>query len=442
MSHPHGRPIWLVLLATALFIGPEIAGAGTDEVLDWNVIALEAAAAGGQNNVVVTRTLAMMHLAIHDALNSINRRYEAYIHPGRAEPGADSAAASAAAARDVLASLIPRYGNSAQQARAMEVVDRAHADALARIRDGAAKAHGIAAGQAAAATMIALRRADGAFAPAQYTPGSVPGQWRPHPNPLPPNPPVPDPALAPGNLPALQPQWGQVTPFTLLTASQFRLPPSPGLTSEAYARDYNEVKAVGSKHSTTRTPEQSEIVRYWYEGSPQGWNRIARVIVGSQKLDAWDRARLFALLNAAMADGFIAGADTRYHYNVWRPVTAIRAGDTDGNDATAADPTWETYVNTPPIPDYPSTHSVLGAAASAVMARVLGSDQVAFTMTSGPPFAGITRSFESLSKAARENADSRVWGGIHFRSACDGGLALGERIGRRAAVHYLQRYQE
>jgi hypothetical protein len=123
-------------------------------------------------------------------------------------------------------------------------------------------------------------------------------------------------------------------------------------------------------------------------------------------------------------------------------VTAIRAGDTDGNDATAADPTWETYVNTPPIPDYPSTHSVLGAAASAVMARVLGSDQVAFTMTSGPPFAGITRSFESLSKAARENADSRVWGGIHFRSACDGGLALGERIGRRAAVHYLQRYQE
>lgn len=339
-------------------------------------------------------------------------------------------------------SLIPRYGNAAQQAEAMEIVGRAYAGVLARLRDGSAKDHGIAAGQAAAVAMLALRRSDGAFGPPQYTPGTAPGQWRPHPNPVPANPPIPDPAIAAGNQPALQPQWGRVTPFTLLTASQLCLPPPPTLPSEAYARDYDEVKTIGGKNSVTRTAQQAEAVRYRYEGSPQGWNRIARAIVGPRKLDAWEHARLFALLNAAMADGFVAGADTRYHYNVWRPVTAIRAGDTDGNDATAADPSWETYVNTPPLPDYPSTHSILGAAAAVVMARVLGTDQIAFTMTSGPPFAGITRSFTSLSEAARENVDSRVWAGIHFRSACQGGLALRERIGRRAAVHYLQRYQE
>src|SRR5262245_15258351 len=160
-----------------------------------------------------------------------------------------------------------------------------------------------------------------------------------------------------------------------------------------------------------------------------------------RRLDAWEQARLFALLNAAMADGFIAAADTRYLYNFWRPVTAIRAGDTDGNDATTPDPAWESYVNTPSMPDYPSTHSVLGAAATAVLARFLGTDQVGFTMTSGAPFASITRSFTSFSQAARENAESRILGGIHFRSACENGLALGESIGRRAMAHHLQPYQ-
>jgi hypothetical protein len=144
---------------------------------------------------------------------------------------------------------------------------------------------------------------------------------------------------------------------------------------------------------------------------------------------------------ALEADGFIAAADTRYRYDFWRPVTAIRAGDTDGNDATTPDPAWESYVNTPPMPDYPSTHSVLGAAAAAVMTRFFGTDGVAFTMTSGAPFAGITRSFTSFSQAARENAESRIPGGIHFRSACENGLALGESIGRRAMAHRLQRYQ-
>ena len=202
------------------------------------------------------------------------------------------------------------------------------------------------------------------------------------------------------------------------------------------------MKRLGGKNSTTRTAEQSEVARYWYEGSPQGWSRIARVVAAQRGLDGWDNARLLALVNAVIADGFIAGADTRYLYNFWRPVTAIRAGHTDGNEATAADPAWETFLNTPPIPDYPSTHSVAGAAAATVLARFFGSDQVAFTMASGPPFAGITRSFRSFSQAAQENADSRVYAGIHFRSACQDGIKLGKHIGRRAFIQYVQVYRD
>jgi hypothetical protein len=158
--------------------------------------------------------------------------------------------------------------------------------------------------------------------------------------------------------------------------------------------------------------------------------------------DRWDNARRLALVNAAIADGFIAGFDARYVYEFWRPVTAIRAAVTDGNDATGVDATWETYLNTPPIPDYPSTHSVGGGAASAVLARFFGKDDIAFQMTSGLPFAGITRFFNSFSQAAKENADSRVYAGIHFRSACRDGIKLGEQIGRRAFAHFLQPYRE
>jgi hypothetical protein len=238
------------------------------------------------------------------------------------------------------------------------------------------------------------------------------------------------------------PQWGQVAPFIIATPWQFRLPGPPALASTEYARDFDEVKKMGGKSSTARTADQSEIARYWYEGSPQGWSRVARVAAAQRGLDRWESARLLALVNAVIADSYIAGADTRYLYNFWRPVTAIHAGDTDGNEATAADPAWETFLNTPPLPDYPSTHSVAGSAAATVLARLFGSDQVDFIMTSGQPFAGITRSFSSFSQAAQENADSRVYAGIHFRSSCQDGIKLGKQIGRRAFVQYAQVYRD
>ena len=413
-----------------------------NEVLHWSRVVTDALAAASTDPLTESRALAIVQVAVHDALNAVERRYEPYLYEGRAEPGAAPAAAIAAAARDVLVEVIPAWGKPEQREKALGIVDSAYASALAKVPDGQPKDHGIAIGKATAKAILTARKADGSGAPSQYTAGTAPGQWRPHPNPIPANPPIPDPALAPGNWPAMLPQWAQVTPFTMATPWQFRLPGPPRLASAEYARDYEEVRRVGGKNSTTRTAEQSEIARYWYEGSPQGWSRVARVVATQRRLDRWENARLLALVNAAIADGFIAGADTRYLYNFWRPVTAIRAGDTDGNDATVADVAWETYLNTPPLPDYPSTHSVAGGAASAVLIGFFRSDKIAFTMTSGPPFSGITRSFSSFSQAAQENADSRVYAGIHFRSACQDGIKLGQQIGRRAFAQYLLAYRE
>ena len=434
----------LAFLTFTLFGFTALAGivsARADEITDWNMVAMEILAMGGQNPVVMTRGVAMAHLAVHDALNAIDRRYEPYIYDARSEPGAAPAAAVAAAMRVVLIGALPGFGTPEQHTKAKERVEAAYAAALAKIPEGRARQDGIAAGQAAASAMLTLRKADGATAQVVYTPGTQPGQWRPHPNPMPANPPIADAALAAGNQPAMLPQWGHMMPFTMRAPWQFRLRPPPSLTSEAYTRDYNEVKRLGGKQSGARTAVQSEIARFWYEGSVQGWNRIARLVAGQRSLDRWEHARLFALLNAAMADGYIAGADTRYLYNFWRPVTAIRAGDADGNDATAGDPTWETFMNTPSLPDYPSTHSVLGGAAAVVMSRFFGTDQLSFTMTSGPPFAGITRSFKSLSEAQEENGDSRVYSGIHFRNSTVAGILQGEQIGRQAFAQYLQPYR-
>jgi hypothetical protein len=238
-----------------------------------------------------------------------------------------------------------------------------------------------------------------------------------------------DPPAAADRLPAVLPGWGKVTPFVLRRSGQFEPEGPPPLSSRRYARDYNEVKAIGAQNSATRTPEQSTIARFWYEFSGAAWCRIARGVSQSRGLNTWDTARLLALVNLAMADGFIAGFETKYHFNFWRPVTAIRAGDTDGNDATIADLNWSSFLNTPALPDYTSTHSILGGAASEVLRQFFGDDHVMFTTTSGPPFAGITRSFTSFSQAAEENGASRIYAGIHFRSAVEDGIAQGRQIG-------------
>jgi len=440
MQKPRSNPAtWLAAIVSFTVLWTSSVFAATDPVSSWNSVAAQAALAAGQNGAVASRTLAIVQVAIHDALNAIDSRYERYAFRGTAPHGASVDAAIAAAARDALVGAISvgalpftGFGTVAQQSAAVTQVDAQYAAVLASIPDGISKSDGIAIGQAAAAAILALRSTDHCTDFFAYTPGTRPGDWQPTPNPVPFDPPA-----AADLLPATLPGWGHVTPFVLRRSNQFEPAGPPRLSGRKYARDYNEVKTIGEKNSATRTAEQTSIARFWYEGSPSGWSRIARVVAESHSLDSWETARLLALVNLAMADGFIAGFETKYEFNFWRPVTAIRAGDTDGNHRTDADPAWSSLLNTPAIPDYTSTHSVLGGAASNVLRRFFHNDNVPFTTTSGAPFAGLTRSFTSFSEAAAENGESRIYAGIHFRSAVEDGIRQGKRIGAFVFTHAL-----
>jgi len=410
---------FVLSVLTMLVFGAHVSSAArADAVTHWNEIATTVTIPSAANLAppYQSRIFAMTHAAIHDALNAIDRRYKPYALSGRPDRGASPEAAVATAAYGVLVHEIPT-----QKA----ILDAEYQAALASIADGEAKTRGVVIGQAAAALILALRSDDGSTAQVPYTPGTEPGDWRPTP---------------PGFLPALAPGWGDVTPFALRIGSQFRPDPSPyfDLTSAAYTCDYNEIKSIGKADGSTRTAEQSEIARFWYESSTIGWNRIARNLAAEQGLDLWSNARLFGLVNLGLADGYISTYEAKYFYNFWRPVTAIRAGDLDGNPRTIADPEWTSFLVTPPIPDNSSGHSVAGAGVAHVLARFFDNDNICFTTTSGAPFPGITRSFTSFSQAAQENADSRVYAGIHFRSACRDGLKQGTKVGRYIFNHFLK----
>src|ERR671925_512150 len=258
----------IAFLVLGLMWVAQAAPAAANAVLTWNETAVKVTAANGQGPVQVTRTLAMVQGGVHDALNAINRRYAAYYFEGPGEAGASPDAAVAAAAHTVLVGVVPSFGTPAQKVAAHAMAEEAYMESLKRVSDGAAKIQGVAVGRAAGAAMLALRKDDGATRDAPYTPGTGPGKWRPHPNPDPPNPPIANPDQARGYLPSLVPGWGNVTPFTLLSAAQFWLPGPPALTREAYARDYNELKSIGGQVSQARTAEQTEIARFWFQGPP------------------------------------------------------------------------------------------------------------------------------------------------------------------------------
>ncbi|MBO0727268.1 MAG: vanadium-dependent haloperoxidase, partial [Blastocatellia bacterium] len=346
----------------------------------------------------------------------IDRRYEPYAYDAVAPQDASPEAAISAAAHDVLVARIPN-----QKA----LLDAALASALAAIPDGQAKADGVEIGREAAAAIVALREKNGSKDITPYTPGNELGLWRPTP---------------PSFAPAIGVGLGKVRPFTMTGVAQFDLP-TPAyfdLRGAEYAADYNEVKSLGGASSRTRTAEQSEIARFWYEPSPGVHIRLARELVAKRKMDPWQSARLFALLHLAGADCLITGYRDKYRYNFWRPVTAIRNGENDGNPRTAGDPAWVSYLETPNHPEYLSNHAVLCAAWAEILARFFGTDRFSFTMTSARPYPGIKRSFTSFSQSAREAADSRVYAGVHFRSSCKDGLVIGHEIGARTFERFLR----
>jgi hypothetical protein len=355
----------------------------------------------------------MVHGAMYDAVNAIDGGHEGYLLSTRVATPFDSKdAAAATAAYSVLLNIFP-----AQQL----VLDAQYAASLAGIPDGTAKTRGIAVGEAAAAAMIAARTADGRFGTPWFDVGLGAGEWRPV---LPAF--VNDPAA-----------WlRNVKPFLVESSSQFRSPGPYELGSHKYAKEFDEVKELGSATSTTRTADQESAARYWAADPVRTWNRIVTNLSTRFGLSLDENARLFAMVYLADADTFVNVWDDKAHWGFWRPITAIREAGGDGNPRTAPDPNWLPLIANPPYPDHSSGLSGVGGVICATLAEFFGTDKIAVTDTNH--VNGITRSWSRISEMIDEIVDARVWSGIHFRNADEDGREIGEEIAKYSRKHYFQ----
>jgi hypothetical protein len=405
------------IAAWALFVSCATTGIGlADEVTDWNqVMRLATLTAPVTAAPISTRVAAIMQAAVFDAVNGIDRRYTPIYVPLAAAPGASTRAAAVQAAYASLVNLYP-----AQKAK----FDQQRAASLAAITDtNDAVLHGLAWGQSVADQIWAWRSQDGFNVTSfPYLGGNQPGQWRPTP-----------PAMAPG----LAPQLATTTPWVIRSPSQFRTQGPVAMTSDQYTADYNEVKTMGSATSTSRTADQTLYANFWQVGNPPDyWDPVAISLAAAHHFSMTRTAQLLALVNLGIADAAIGCWDAKYTYSWWRPITAIQLGDTDGNDATSPDSAWTPLVVTPPFPEYPSAHSCVSAAASHILSQTFG-EETSFSVVSNA-MPGVTRNFHSFTAALEEVKNARVFGGIHFRTACVDGTALGFAVGDYVLSHALQ----
>jgi hypothetical protein len=415
MSKMKSKLVLAFVLPLAMSLAPPIASsAHADSVTDWNAIMQATVSVAPTNPTFQTRWGAIVQLAVFEAVNSIEGNYEPYLGIIDAPPGASPDAAAIAAAHRTLVTLRP--GSDV-------VLDPLRAAFLAAIPDGPAKDAGILVGEYAAFLMLLLRADDGWDDIVPYTPGTAAGDWQPTP-----------PALAPASLP----QWGQVTPFGLENGSQFRLPAPPALQTGKYANDYNEVKLLGSLVSPLRPQHRTDVAKFYAAASAvQVFNSAARQVSAAQGKSLSENARIFALLAMAMGDANIACWDTKYHYNFWRPVTAIRNGGIDGNADTEADPEWVPLITTPAFPGYASGHATVSGAARAVLERAFGKDGHAVTLTH-PGSPGIALNYAAWSVITDDIDDARVYGGIHFRFDQEAGAHQGRQVGSYILRNYLR----
>src|SRR2546429_890532 len=382
-------------------------------VIAWNKELLHIVQTSGAQPATVhpTRSFAILHAAIYDAVVSITRDAPAYVFSVNAPSGARPDAAAAQAGHDTLVALYPKWKAALDQQLASE---------LATIPNGAGKQQGIQVGQAVAARLIAIRANDGsAITPQPFVPGNQPGNYQ----------------LTPPKFAApVFTNWGNVTPFVLNNAAQFRPGPPPALTSQAYAQAINEVKSLGQNTSTTRTADQTVIGKFW--GGPiwNTWNEIAENAALAHHTNLETTARLFAVLNLSFADSAIAFYDAKYYYQLWRPITAIRLASTDGNPATVGDPTWTPLAVTAADPSYPGAHSTISAAGAIVLSAFFGNrDEIHVT---SPAVPGPVRTFDSYADVATEAGLSRIFAGQHTRIDHVAGLELGHDIAQFVLTHF------
>jgi hypothetical protein len=346
---------------------------------------------------------------VFEALNSLEPRYTPYRARLPADRGALPDAAAAAAAHGALVKLFP------EQAKDFDATLQA---ALARLPEGASKENGVRLGERAAAAILAERTQDGADAAITYRPFTLPGKY------------------VPTQFPASS-TWAAVRPFVLKAGSQFRPPAPYALSGARWAADYNEVKRMGAKSGSARTPEQTDIARFWQITGTATYNPVTRHVATVKGLDLLDSARLFALSSMASADAAVAMFDAKYAHGFWRPVTAIRNGDIDGNDATALDPNWEPMIPTPMHPEYPCAHCTFQGAAAGVLQVLYGDAVPRFTLTSSAA-PGVTRSFERLSDYVNEVIEARIYEGVHYRASGEVGAALGRKVAEEVVKTQLR----
>jgi len=381
-----------------------------DEITDWNRIAQQALLNASTSPVISTRSLAIVQVSVFDAVNGIERHYVPIHADMEAPRGASRRAAAVQAAYASLLRLFPTQ---------QPFLDERRTASLNAIASGRAAetsqsiARGIEWGQAVADDIFFWRSTDGITpAPPPFLGGMGVGQWRPTP---------------PGFLPGALPQFAYLTPWAINSPMQFRAPGPPVLTSAQYTADFNEVKEIGRIDSLTRTADQTEIARFWNGNTPVIWNRAALAASEERHLTLSGNARLFALLNVAMADAVISCWESKYYHTFWRPITAIRLGSTDGNPDTLEDGGWTPLLVTPNHPDYPSGHATVSPSAAAVLRAYFG-DDLEFPLTS-EILPGVVRNYVSFTQAVQEAFDARIYGGIHFRTACLDGRAAGSQIG-------------
>ena len=375
--------------------------ASADAITDWNIKAADLVTEAKLGTPPAIRTMAIVQTAVYEAVTLAGSKQAA---------GAAVDAAVAAANRVTLTKLMP-----AQQAS----IDAAYQAALGQIAEGAAKSTGIAAGEQAAAAVLARRADDGAATAESLRPHTTAGVY------------------VPTAAPAV-PQWAQRKPWLMVRPSQFRPGPPPALTSETWARDFNEIKSLGARNSTRRNAEQTDIARFWEYSLPAIYFGVVRSVALAPGRDVAQNARMFAAVAQAMDDALISVFDAKYQYNFWRPTTAIRNADVDGNAATEREASWSPLVDSPMHPEYPSGHAILAGAVGAVVKADVGAERMPVLSTSSPSAKGTTRSWTSIDDFVREVADSRVYAGIHFRTAIDVGAAMGKRIGETTVQKFLQ----
>ena len=385
-----------VLAALILLAAPS---AHADVVTDANAKAADIASKHPATPIAV-RTMAIVQVSVFEAVNAIAGRYPAYRVQITAAPGASADAAVAAATRTALLKLMP-----AQQA----AIEADYQAALKALPDARAKTDGVAVGEQAAAAILASCADDGAVAPDTYRPHAAPGVY------------------VPTLLPAV-PHWGKRRPWVMTSGDQFRPGPPPSLSSDTWKRDYGEIKALGAKNSTQRTPEQTAIARFWEATAPAVYWPVARSVATAPGRNVTENARLLAVAAMAMDDALIAVFDAKYAYNLWRPITAIRNAEGD-----ARDPGWTPFIDTPMHPEYPCAHCIVSGALGAVLAAEIGAGPSPKLSSSSSTAAGAVRTWTSVDDFVQEVAVARIYDGVHYRNSTEVGTAMGKKIGELAA---------